>query len=155
MLLIKACIVFLFDDIHFACNHVIKVKTNYIERDYWFDFGTLLSRLRVVSLSRPGRAYRSQSSETHSKCRCIYGIVPAPWAWSGPLSGRGLEARKRFTWPLLRSPDCALGNPILRQSTLVLLSVTARSLAANEEESTLTPRVTFITISQMQSVPGN
>lgn len=50
----------------------------------------------------------------------------------------------------------ALSGTILRQSTLVLLGVTVRSLTApNEEESTLTPRVAFITISQMQSVPGN
>lgn len=36
-----------------------------------------------------------------------------------------------------------------------LVSRRALSLRAAEEEPTLTPRVTFITISQMQSVPGN
>jgi len=92
-LFVTACIAVLFNDVfiqssvdlrwkrtislilRLSCSHSCHIFAYFLYRETW-------SRV---------------SSETHSKCKYMYGFVPAPWVWSGPLSGRGLEARKRFT----------------------------------------------------------
>lgn len=64
---------------------------------------------------------------------------------------RGLSLRER--------PRGSLGGfystPIDSRSSQCHGALSRRVRRIAEEESTLTPRVTFITISQMQSVPGN
>lgn len=67
------------------------------------------------------------SSETYSKCRYICtGSCPRREPEAVPCQEEVWRRERDLLWPLPRSPSCALGNPILRQSTLVLLSVTAR-----------------------------
>lgn len=121
---------------------------------FYFASAIATSRLRVFSLSRP----EGIAEQTSIRNVGIYEIVSASWAWSDPLSGRGPEARKRFTVvSLCERAATELSGTLFYANRLSFFLVSRRSLSrrAAEEESTLTPRVTFITISQMQSVPGN
>lgn len=91
---------------------------------------------------------RAEPFETYTRGSCLRRETR-----SGPLSGRGLEARKRFT--VASSSGSSDSSGTLFYANRVSFFLVSRRVLAAEEESTLTPRVAFITISQMQSVPGN
>lgn len=72
---------------------------------------------------------------------------------SAPCQEEVSRRERDLPWPVgaaPRTPRRPYSTPIEPRSSLV-----SRRVLAAEEESTVTPRVAFITISQMQSVPGN
>lgn len=121
----------------------------------WFSGSRLPRTLSLWSLffrkklaETGGRAIQADSFEACTRWDRVY-VARTPAPCQEEVSRR----ERDLPWSVGTAPRTPRGpysTPIESRSSWCHVAV----LAA-EEESTVTPRVAFITISQMQSVPGN
>lgn len=93
------------------------------------------------------RGGRKRVDERHGEKRGLY-TLGSCLRYERPLSGRGLEARKRFTMAV-RPPRGLYSTPIESRSSWCHVAFSTKA----KRSQLFLPRVPFITISLMQSVP--